>query len=127
MVFFPDSEYQNRSKMSQTTIEKLEAFRADLGWPTRLTADASQSGHAIKSLHYYDDKRGILAKAVDGTNEAPLWDFITKAIKAGFTGIGIYLQNGKVRYFHLDDRETTPTFWVCEVDKNNYIYKMGDK
>lgn len=126
MVFFKDSEFQNRSKMNQTTIDKLEAFRADLGYKTRLTADAAQSGHADKSLHYYDDERGILAKAIDGTNTAPLWDFITKAIKHGFTGIGLYVEDGKIRYFHLDNRETPPQFWVCEVKTQNYIYRMGD-
>jgi hypothetical protein len=118
MPFFADSEFDNRKMMKQSFIDKLEAFRADLGYPTTLTADYATTGHAKLSLHGQ-------GKAIDGTNEAPLWDFMTKAIKAGFTGIGLYLRNGKLQYFHLDDRESAPQMWVCEADKNNYIYKIG--
>ena len=117
MVYFKDSEYQNKSKCDPIAIATLESFRNDLGFPITLTADACTDGHASDSWHYK-------GKAFDGVTEAPLWDFIFKAQKAGFRGIGIYVKDGKVQYFHVDIRNTAPTFWVCEVP-SNYIYKLG--
>ena len=130
MSFFKYSEFQHRDKMDPFTIDTLELFRGDLGFPIILTADACTGGHSSDSWHYYDDATGKKGKAVDGTTEAPLWDFIFKARKAGFVGIGVYLQDGLLRYFHLDTRNTAPTFWLGIVKSptvTQYIYKLGGK
>lgn len=121
MTFFKDSEFKNRAKMDQHTIDCLEYFRGDIGIPITLTSDYADDGHSTNSWHYK-------GKAIDGAMNAPLWSFVSKAMRAGFTGIGVYLVKVAgvfvVKYFHLDTRDTAPQFWIGVVQDNGSIQYM---
>jgi hypothetical protein len=140
MTFFPDKEFKNRAMVADSTVECLEIMRALLGVVMNLTNDyADRVGHSDKSWHYAIPGRNEKAMAVDGNTEAPLFPFVQCAMKAGFTGIGLYVKqiNGKwfVKYFHLDNRTDAPQMWVCVVtdivvdgkaqEKFEYVYKLG--
>lgn len=120
-MFFQDKEFSNRKLMNQYTIDCLEDFRAELGFPINITSDYAVDGHSDKSYHY----KGM---AIDGNTQAPLDLFLRLAIKHGFRGIGLYVQDNKIKYFHIDTRPEAPQMWIGFVDKAgniSYTYKLG--
>lgn len=120
-MFFQDREFSNRKLMNQYTIDCLESFRTELRFVINLTADYATGGHSDKSYHY----QGM---AIDGNTKAPLDLFIRLAIKHGFRGIGLYIENGLIKYFHLDTRPEAPQMWLGFIGKDgiiNYIYRLG--
>ena len=121
MIYFKDTEFRNKAMLHPELLANIDKFRGDLGSPITITADYAVDGHVSNSWHY----KGM---AIDGTTEAPLWQFIALAMKY-FNGIGIYLDcDHRIKYFHLDIRDTEPTMWVgyVNVDKViDYIYKVG--
>ena len=119
MKYFKENEFANYAMLNDKLVVALDAFREDLGAPITITADYAADGHSPNSMHYQ-------GKAIDGTCQVALDAFIKKAIKY-FTGIGLYMRDGRLAYFHVDVRDTAPQMWVCEVKATgyNYVYKIG--
>lgn len=109
---FPDGVLD---KLDAAIIQKLDAFRAELGCivrPTPLKEGFVREDGSKTSRHY---AVGRLSDAVDVFPSCDAFYALVTAIRCGFTGIGIYFDThykGQPRFMlHLDTRPDQLIIW----------------
>lgn len=103
-----DCQETGENRMDMDFLLKLDALRAECGFPFRITSGYRSESHSIEARKEKPGQhtRGIACDiAVD--NGAQRMILVQKALEAGFTGVGIHKS-----FTHLDTRDSTPVMWV---------------
>lgn len=91
------------NKMEDAFIDKLDALRAECGFPLALTSAYRCPEHNMRVSTTGPDGPHTTGRAVDiAVRAAQAYRVVTLAAKHGFTGIGVQ-QKGASRFIHLDD------------------------
>ena len=102
-----DCQQTGNNEMSDKFLEMLDDLRHECGFPFYVTSGYRDPSHSIEAKK---SKPGTHAQGIAAdiriSNGAEGFVIVSKAIAAGFTGIGI-----AKTFIHLDSRKTTPVVW----------------
>ncbi len=103
------------------SFEKLQKFRLLINNPILFQKNGITSGYHYSKEHGGGKAFDIRFKNIV-TDFSSVYSYFKKALKVGFTGIGIYW-NGSEFSFHLDDGERI-RFWNANknLNNNNWFY-----
>jgi zinc D-Ala-D-Ala carboxypeptidase len=121
MKYFHPSEFAcrcgcNENKIDSQFVEKLDALRAECGFPLLITSGYRCPKHNRTVSKTGDFGPHTTGHAVDiRVDRGRAYQVLGLAQKHGFTGIGVQ-QKGGGRYLHLDDLpndigQPRPTVW----------------
>ena len=117
MKYFTESEFLGWfESTSQKQLDRLDKFRELWGAPVKISpvdGGLGRRGGASKSTHNIDRHGEVMAadifpKGLDKNNLQRAYDC---AIKAGFTGIGVYKDARPSIMMHLDSRPGRLAQW----------------
>lgn len=104
-----DCKHSGKNNMQLSFMEKLDELRTSCGFPFAITSgyrDPSHPAEASKATKGGTHTLGIAAD-IGVSNGSQRRTIVAKALKLGFTGIGV-----AKGFVHVDTRDATPVMWT---------------